>query len=49
MNTNAMVADIHRNVLAGQESASGKNDSVSTTYYLPTAGGLPSPRLKLGQ
>ena len=32
INTNVMVADIHRNVLAGQEGASGRNDSVGVTF-----------------
>jgi hypothetical protein len=37
INTNTMVADMHRNALAGKEGASsGKNDSVGATCYPPT-------------
>ena len=33
INTHRIVTDIHRSVLTGQEVASGKRHSVSTTYY----------------
>ena len=35
INTNMMVADMHRNALTGQEGASGRNDSVCVTYDPP--------------
>ena len=44
-----MVADMHRNVLTGQEGASSQNNSVSTTCYPPTTERLPLPRPKSGE
>ena len=44
-----MVADMHRNMLTGQEGASGKNYLVGVTRYTPTTGCLLLPRLKPGQ
>jgi hypothetical protein len=32
-NTETMVADMHRNMLTGQQGASGQNDSVGVTRY----------------
>lgn len=45
--TQELVANIHRNVLLGQESTSGINHLVGATCYLST-GSLPPSRLKTG-
>ena len=47
--TRTMVADIHRSVLTGQETSSGKNHSVGATCYPLTVDFLQFHRLKLGQ
>jgi hypothetical protein len=33
IDTNMMVADMHRNMFAGQEFISGQNNSVGAVYY----------------
>ena len=33
MDNNAMLSDIHRNVLAGQEGTDSQNQSVSTAFH----------------
>ena len=43
------VADIHRDVLAGREGASGQNNSVGATWHSQTTNCLSLLRLKLGQ
>jgi hypothetical protein len=47
-NTQAMVADIHQNMLTEREGASGKNRSVGKTCYPLTTEYLPFPRLEPG-
>jgi hypothetical protein len=47
--TQTMVADMHRNMLTGQEGSSARNHSVGTTCYPSKTECLPSPRLESGQ
>ena len=49
INTHTMVADIHRNVVTGEEGVSGQNRSVGATRYPQTMECLLSPRLELGK
>ena len=35
LDNNAMLSDIHRNVLAGQEGTDNQNEPVSITFYYP--------------
>ena len=49
VNTNAMVLEIHRNVVTGQAGTSGQHRSVSAVYYSSTTEYSPSPRLNPGQ
>ena len=49
VNTNAMVLEIHRNVVTGQGGTDGQHRSVSPTSYLSTTERLPSTRLNQGQ
>ena len=48
VNTNAMVSDIHRSVVAGQGGTDGQYRSVSTTSYRSTTTYSPPPRPKPG-
>ena len=47
-NTHIMVLDTHRNVVAGQDGASGQHHSVSPASDPLTTECSPSPRLKSG-
>jgi hypothetical protein len=46
--TQAMVVDMHRNMLTDRESASGKHLSVGTIFYPSITECLPFPRLEPG-
>jgi hypothetical protein len=48
IDTNTMVADIHRNLLTEREGASARDRSVDTIYYPSTTEYLPFPRLEQG-
>jgi hypothetical protein len=48
IDTNTMVADMHRNMVTEREGASGKNNSVSTIRYPSKTDCLLSPRLEPG-
>ena len=49
VNTNAMVMEIHRNVVTGQAGTSGQHRSVSAAYCPSMTECSPSPRLNPGQ
>ena len=49
VNTNAMVLEIHRNVVTDQAGTSGQHRSVSPTYCPVTTERSPPPRLNPGQ